>query len=1051
MLQTARRALSALGRPTLSVADPETYVGYVDGLRGLAILGVLAVHVAQHVSQYNFYAFENPVLRCAVYNGARGVQLFFIVSAFTLFRSSQRRFAVDRRPILAFYLRRFFRILPLFWLVATANVISRDVTLERALPTYLFYFGFIRYRPEYEIVPGSWTLFVEETFYLLLPWVFGVISSLRRAVGLWILLLGVSVIWRAFAYNWGVPSENFFIGWHPLANWFCFGLGICVVFAAERVERAGWWLDLYVIASTAVVFLIPFFADDIGIQGFHLALLVLACTREGSPLRRLTESSLLRRFGVGCYSIYLLHFPLLDVADRWQPDLWNALGMMPLRADVKFFVWFALIAFVCLVGSQISFRYFEKPCVDLGKRAIRRVNARLDTMRAPSLPRIEIAFALLASATSVVCLTLLWRSDLTSWDMPGHLASAEYAASYFFPWPQGWNDLVLGGYPQSYYYPPLFNWLVGAGAGWLPVATSFKLVLSAALLATPPALLWFFRATGLSRERASLAGLAALALMTSSRFEIGGELYGTLSGGLAPAGLAAPLALCAAAGFLRGTRSARALAFGSLCAGLTLLCHVFTAVSLAVWLVTIFFISYAPAGAGAIRRYVFAGTGAMIIGSAYLLPFFVYRGNTTGHFAPSTGFALFLGRMGWPAMIFVCALVAALVRHLRRRDPSVHVMFLLALAVWICVELVHDLGELTELRGVHAYRMTFFFYLPAVAFTAVHWAERIRPAIVEAACAALLMAGIVSFPRAAAPIRSRSIDVPLSALPHDRRGFVHDGLDGPLTEIRSPHLLSTTLTRAGIPLAQGLFVESSAPSTYVQSLGLELFPSYFSWGVTTKPAVFDAIGRHARMLGVQWLLTRTPVSERVGGQLNIKRYGRIDVTLTVDDAPAQRIPYHYYELDNALVELPTKVRLVRPADLEDATQRQWMSPDLVDVVHIASDNAVLAAPPRETDRVSVEWLSTERLRVVVDATDPRWVFLKVPYFQNWHAYTSDGELQLFRAAPGFMAFCGNGEVELRFERGLAERVGATTTLFGVGVALLMLVRARTRRQDRMES
>ena len=51
----------------------------------------------------------------ALQAGARGVQLFFMLSAFTLFASSKVRFARDRFPALNFYVRRAFRILPLWW------------------------------------------------------------------------------------------------------------------------------------------------------------------------------------------------------------------------------------------------------------------------------------------------------------------------------------------------------------------------------------------------------------------------------------------------------------------------------------------------------------------------------------------------------------------------------------------------------------------------------------------------------------------------------------------------------------------------------------------------------------------------------------------------------------------------------------------------------------------------------------------------------------------------------------------------------------------------
>ena len=59
---------------------------HVDALRGLAILAVVLVHNAQHgTNEYNS-VIDNVFSR-----GGMGVQLFYVMSAFTLFLSCTRR------------------------------------------------------------------------------------------------------------------------------------------------------------------------------------------------------------------------------------------------------------------------------------------------------------------------------------------------------------------------------------------------------------------------------------------------------------------------------------------------------------------------------------------------------------------------------------------------------------------------------------------------------------------------------------------------------------------------------------------------------------------------------------------------------------------------------------------------------------------------------------------------------------------------------------------------------------------------------------------------
>ena len=88
------------------IVDTEYYT-FVDALRGIAILMVVLVHTQIYTPA------ASGRLATVVGAGARGVQLFFVISAFTLFSTSLQRFPKEPKPRRSFYLRRAFRILPL--------------------------------------------------------------------------------------------------------------------------------------------------------------------------------------------------------------------------------------------------------------------------------------------------------------------------------------------------------------------------------------------------------------------------------------------------------------------------------------------------------------------------------------------------------------------------------------------------------------------------------------------------------------------------------------------------------------------------------------------------------------------------------------------------------------------------------------------------------------------------------------------------------------------------------------------------------------------------
>jgi peptidoglycan/LPS O-acetylase OafA/YrhL len=167
----------------------------VDILRGLAIFFVLMNHVNMRLYLADIpYAKGLPeqLMSSLVWNGQRGVQIFFAVSGFLITSTSLRRWeSLPRVGVRDFYVLRFARIAPLLFLVLVLLSVLHTAGLEnfvvspktgglgRALIAALtFHVNLLEARRGY--LPGSWdvlwSLSVEETFYLVFP-------LLCRAVG----------------------------------------------------------------------------------------------------------------------------------------------------------------------------------------------------------------------------------------------------------------------------------------------------------------------------------------------------------------------------------------------------------------------------------------------------------------------------------------------------------------------------------------------------------------------------------------------------------------------------------------------------------------------------------------------------------------------------------------------------------------------------------------------------------------------------------------------------------------------------------------------------
>ena len=160
----------------------------VDILRGLAILFVLMNHVNMRLFLAKIpytQGLPHQLVSSLVWNGQRGVQMFFAVSGFLITSTSIRRWgSLSRVSVRDFYALRFARIAPLLVLLLAVLctlhaaglkdfvVSEKTGGLGRALIAALtFHVNVLEAHRGY--LPGNWdilwSLSVEEMFYLFFP------------------------------------------------------------------------------------------------------------------------------------------------------------------------------------------------------------------------------------------------------------------------------------------------------------------------------------------------------------------------------------------------------------------------------------------------------------------------------------------------------------------------------------------------------------------------------------------------------------------------------------------------------------------------------------------------------------------------------------------------------------------------------------------------------------------------------------------------------------------------------------------------------------------
>jgi peptidoglycan/LPS O-acetylase OafA/YrhL len=207
------------------------YFGGLNELRAIAALGVVAHHIEQFKGMNGLY-ITNPNLSFLIYNlGKAGVDLFFVLSGFliTYLLLLEKENNFGRIDILKFYLRRIFRIWPLYYLImfisfvvipilSNFSVFEHNMSLLNSIhnpdnysfKTIALYLSFL---PQFaNVVIGasqSWSIGVEEQFYLIMPITLSFFSKNAFFVFL-LILLGIYFIPVYETHQWFYAVTKFF-------------------------------------------------------------------------------------------------------------------------------------------------------------------------------------------------------------------------------------------------------------------------------------------------------------------------------------------------------------------------------------------------------------------------------------------------------------------------------------------------------------------------------------------------------------------------------------------------------------------------------------------------------------------------------------------------------------------------------------------------------------------------------------------------------------------------------------------------------------------------
>jgi peptidoglycan/LPS O-acetylase OafA/YrhL len=357
----------------------------LDTLRAFAIIIVLLFHYMVVVTNENTFGYITQI-------GWMGVDLFFVLSGYLI--GNQVLSAAAKKQSFSlrlFYIRRLLRTLPNYYAVfALYFIFSSTLTGSSTEPVWKF----LTFTQNFHFLPGttfshSWSLCIEEQFYLIFPVLFLILAKARQSIALaWLavavgIVLGLATriyIWNNFGQA-GMNFRDYFqhIYYSSFTRFDELLPGIAIALLknyhtkafTRLMSKANWLLAGGLICTGILFYVFPhyhvteefgynFFLSTFGysLVAMSFALLTLAALSPNSVLGQ-TKLPGATQIALWSYAIYLIHKPIfklmIEPLTQWKIDVKSVLGI-------------CIIMGMSLTCGWLLFLFVETPFMKLRTR-----------------------------------------------------------------------------------------------------------------------------------------------------------------------------------------------------------------------------------------------------------------------------------------------------------------------------------------------------------------------------------------------------------------------------------------------------------------------------------------------------------------------------------------------------------------------------------------------------------------------------------------------------------------------------------------------------------